>query len=84
MTRSHKATRTDRPLPSKAGNGHAYIVALLILTVLTIYGRITAHDFSWWDDNTPLHQNPHFNPPTVRSILYYWQHPHMDLYIPVT
>src|SRR5688572_10582352 len=60
-----------------------YPLLLAILTIV-VFGRIVAHDFTYWDDSGTIHHNPRLNPPTVEKVLWYWGHSELGLYIPVT
>jgi hypothetical protein len=60
-----------------------YPLLLVIVTIL-VFGRITTHDFTYWDDSGTIHHNPRLNPPTAKNILWYWGHSELGLYIPVT
>src|SRR6266850_1541204 len=60
-----------------------YLVVIVVITVV-VFGRIAGDDFMYWDDSGTIHHNPRMNPPTVEKILWYWSHPEMGLYIPVT
>jgi Flp pilus assembly protein TadD len=59
-------------------------VGLIALACLITFGPILANGFVSWDDYDTLARNPHFNPPSLGGLLYYWQHPHMHLYAPLT
>jgi len=61
-------------------------VILLVIAICTIatFVQVCWHDFTWWDDGYTVHHNEHFNPPSVKGILYYWGHAKMGLYVPVT
>src|SRR5947209_14020233 len=60
-----------------------YPLLLLVITIL-VFGRITTHDFTYWDDAGTIHHNPRLNPPTVKNVLWYWGHSELGLYMPVT
>src|SRR5688572_30619621 len=60
-----------------------FILALLLVTG-AVFGRVVGNDFTWWDDNETIHQNPDLNPPAASGVLRYWKEPHMGLYVPVT
>src|SRR4051812_29563182 len=59
-------------------------ILLLIVVTCVGLGRNCSHDFTWWDDDETIHHNPKLNPPTVAGVAYYWRHPFMSLYVPVT
>jgi len=61
-----------------------YIPLLLIVAVLAVHGRISLHEFAGPDDHNTLYKNPHFNPPSVHGVVWYWTHPAESLYIPLT
>jgi protein O-mannosyl-transferase len=57
----------------------------LLLVVLTLgsMGGVVRHEFSWWDDQTTIHHNPAFNPPSGHGVLKYWKEPAEGLYAPL-
>lgn len=59
-------------------------VFILIVSIWIIFGRLLLADFTSWDDYGTLSRNPHFNPPSINTAIYYIEHQHMNLYVPVT
>jgi hypothetical protein len=61
-------------------------VALAVVLCLTLLamGRLCANDFTWWDDNDTVHQNPWLLPPTWHTLMHYATAPAGGLYIPLT
>ena len=59
-------------------------LAAIFAAILVSFGELLISDFTWWDDQGTLHQNPLFNPPTLDTLRIYWTHPHLGLFIPVT
>jgi hypothetical protein len=60
------------------------IFLLLGVLILLAYYPVFTADFVSWDDPYHLLTNPHMNPPTLSAIPFYWTHPFLGLYIPVT
>ncbi len=65
-------------------DGITWIRLLLAAITLATFAGLYTGDFSNWDDPTTIWKNPHLNPPSITNTLYYWAHPHLDIYIPVT
>jgi Flp pilus assembly protein TadD len=61
-----------------------WIRAILILLTLIAFAPVLTAQFTNWDDNETISKNPRLNPPTFSTLIYYWSHPYMDLYVPVT
>ena len=55
----------------------------VFLIVLAAFARTLSCDFVY-DDWSILVYNPHLNPPTLASLGYYWMHPVINLYMPIT
>jgi tetratricopeptide (TPR) repeat protein len=83
MTRddARRPPRSSRP-PRAVSTPAALI--LLILAGLAAFGRVSRFEFTAWDDDDTVVHNPDLNPPTFSSLLSFWSHPRMGLYIPVT
>ncbi len=62
-------------------------LAILVITILA-FARLTSCDFTYWDDQETIHQNPRLNPPTWNTLSFYWttasDSQTMGLYVPVT
>src|ERR1700722_6661520 len=66
-------------LPQPRPSRMAWLVAIIALLAWSPALR-------WafvWDDDIVLLSNPHFNPPSWDSFLYYWAHPFWNLYTPL-
>src|SRR2546423_3144236 len=63
---------------------HRWAPLLLVVITLGTYAPLMGHSFTLMDDPRTLTENPRFNPPTWGAIGYYWTHPHMELWVPVT
>jgi hypothetical protein len=65
-----------------------FIAAVVVVSVLAVYGRLCTSDFTWYDDSATIHHNPSFNPPTWPKVMAYWTQwgadAPMGLYIPLT
>jgi len=60
---------------------------VFVLTFVT-FARLISCDFTWWDDQETISENPKLNPPTWNAVRYYWtnagEHETMALYVPMT
>ncbi len=52
--------------------------------MLLAFFPVFVADFSNWDDNYNIAENPRLNPPTLQSVGFFWAHPIFDLYVPMT
>lgn len=57
---------------------------LIVLCILAAMGNLATNEFSSWDDQYNIWQNPRLNPPTIASLADYWKAPALGLYIPLT
>jgi tetratricopeptide (TPR) repeat protein len=57
---------------------------LIAAATLVVYGNLCRHEFTFWDDNFNVWQNPRLNPPTFASVSWYWTHQANGLYVPLT
>src|SRR4051812_47294409 len=75
--------KADLPIkdPARARNGIAW---LLIIVTCATFASVATHDFGPIDDPISISENPKLNPPRSDGLLWFWTHPHMALYIPVT
>jgi len=73
-----------QPLTSEPRWHERSAVLLLIAITLLAMGWLCANDFTWWDDQGTVHQNPWLLPPTFGTLVHYWLMPAYSLYIPVT
>ena len=58
-------------------------IILIAVTTLTSI-RVCGFEFTDWDDDINIWQNPLLNPPTWRHVAEFWSAPFLGLYIPVT
>ena len=61
-----------------------FIPYLIALATLVVLGNLCRHEFTFWDDNYNVWQNPRFNPPTIAGVAWYWKHFANGLYVPLT
>lgn len=61
--------------------GAAVIVIVVTLIALS---AVIPHQFTTWDDNYNIVQNPQVNPPSADGLAYLWTHPWMHLWVPLT
>ena len=57
---------------------------LIAAATLVVYGNLCRHEFTFWDDNFNVWQNPRLNPPTAGGVAWYWTHFANGLYVPLT
>ena len=61
---------------------------LVFFVTLIAFARLTTCQFTWWDDQDTIHHNRWLNPPTWKTLEYYWttasEHQTMGLYVPMT
>jgi protein O-mannosyl-transferase len=73
------------PSPPRWFNGSFLLCsALIALACLITFAPVLQNGFVSWDDYQTISRNPRINPPSFESLAYYWQHPHMHLYAPLT
>jgi tetratricopeptide (TPR) repeat protein len=62
------------------------LLPLLFLTLIVIvtFGGAIKNSFVNWDDQKEISENPHFNPVTLHSLAWNWNHTELSLYMPVT
>jgi tetratricopeptide (TPR) repeat protein len=60
------------------------IFAILMVATLVALWPVCKNDFTNWDDEGNVAKNPYLNPVTLDGVLYFWAHPHMSIYIPLT
>jgi protein O-mannosyl-transferase len=71
---------SDKPTDRRFG----MIAIILITMTVIIMGRLCLNDFTWWDDDRTVHQNPFMNPPTLETIQHYCLHSENRIYTPPT
>jgi protein O-mannosyl-transferase len=76
--------RMSVTVPPKPASHDAWFIAALVAIVFLLFGRLATYDFSLWDDQATIHQNPLLNPPTRETFRYYWTTSDQGLYVPVT
>lgn len=57
---------------------------LIIAVVLLTFCRLCTSEFTWWDDQVTIHQNPRVANPSFNSLRFYWTEMTQGLYVPVT
>ena len=57
---------------------------IIVLATLVVFGNLCRHEFTFWDDNYNVWQNPRFNPPTLAGVAWYWKNFANGLYVPLT
>jgi hypothetical protein len=78
------ADALDLPRPSRA---ERLISALLVLAVLVTFAPLFTCNFTTWDDNQTVVQNPWLNPPALSHFPEFWNPAppvYMDIYMPLT
>jgi tetratricopeptide (TPR) repeat protein len=82
------ARASDLPTPHDSRSAQAHAASwlaplVIVLAILGTYWTVCAFDFTNWDDQLNVTQNPHLNPPTAEGAAYFWLHPYGHVYIPV-
>ncbi|MBC8107568.1 MAG: hypothetical protein H7Z14_13335, partial [Anaerolineae bacterium] len=57
---------------------------IVMLVTLIALAPVVSHEFTTWDDNYNLLQNPHINPPSVDGLKHLWTNAWMHLWVPLT
>jgi protein O-mannosyl-transferase len=57
---------------------------IVMLVTLAALAPTVRHEFTTWDDNYNITDNPHVNPPSADGVRYLWTHEWMHLWVPVT
>lgn len=66
-------------------NCHARLASLtIVLAIVLTLWPLCFCDFTTWDDNRTVSQNPTLNPPTLHSIKIWWTRSNQDLWDPAT
>ena len=58
-------------------------VIVMLVTLISL-APVVHHEFTTWDDNYNIVDNPHVNPPSVDGLKYLWTHEWMHLWVPAT
>jgi hypothetical protein len=66
------------------GQSFAGAAIIIISITLLVMGRLCFCQFTDWDDNFTVSQNPLLNPATLASLRFYWSHFEYRLYAPLT
>ena len=69
---------------ARARAAPAWAVPILLVAVVLTFLPVCRHAFVAWDDERTIQENPRIQHPTLENVGYYWSHPHLGLYIPVT
>ncbi|HEX5244199.1 MAG TPA: tetratricopeptide repeat protein [Tepidisphaeraceae bacterium] len=78
-----KASRIDSTdSPDRMRN--LLIQILIAFVVLAVFWPVCRNHFLTWDDYQNIAANQRFNPPTIQGIAYFFTHPYLSLYIPLT
>lgn len=85
-TAKRPARKAARPveLPARTDLGRWGVLSILVVATLATYLSLCWCNFTTWDDNQNVSQNPYLNPPTIEGVAHFWSAPHMFLYIPMT
>jgi Flp pilus assembly protein TadD len=77
---------TDEPISVSRQRYVRWIPLLLIVATGVAFGRVVSNGFGPFDDEQTIRDNPRLNPPqfTADGVLWYWNHPYMSLYAPLT
>lgn len=58
--------------------------ALIAVAILATFWSVCSHDFTNWDDQLNVTDNPHLNPPTTDGLAYFWGQAYTHEYIPLS
>src|SRR6185437_10581621 len=78
-----KASRIDST-ESPDRTRDVLIQILISCIVLAVFWPICRNHFLTWDDYQNIAANQRFNPPTIQGIAYFFTHPYLHLFIPLT
>lgn len=72
-------------------NPRRILIRMAIFAIVFLaFARLTICQFTFWDDQATIHQNFRLNPPSFKTLAYYWnlnqagEQTTMGLYVPVT
>ncbi len=66
-------------------HGQPLLIAILLsLAIICVFWKVPKQEFVAWDDNILVYNNPYLNPVTVSNVAHFWQHPYLQLYMPLT
>lgn len=78
---------SDRPphtLPLRShSRSTAPIALLLIVLTFAAYAPTIAFEFTNWDDQMNVYNNPHLQPVTTQTFRFFWTEPYGRLYAPI-
>lgn len=87
-TRGSRAPAAATELPADTSPGiHLHPLApifLLVVVLLCVFAVVVSGGFSVYDDNVNITGNPYLHPVTSAGLARLWQHPYLNLYIPLT
>jgi tetratricopeptide (TPR) repeat protein len=56
-------------------NRRVLLASALVATIaVCVMGRLCLNGFTQWDDNLTISENPHLNPATWQTLVFYWTH----------
>jgi hypothetical protein len=58
-------------------------IVIIVLTTLA-YSSVPSHEFTRYDDDINIYENPYFHPINLENTLHFWRHTYEHLYIPVS
>jgi protein O-mannosyl-transferase len=61
-----------------------FYMALLALATFIIFCQVIGYEFVMYDDDFTLYENPHYQSGAISDLVYFWENPYKDAYIPVT
>src|SRR5258706_3146272 len=83
----YRTSSAKRSAPhSPDTRSRALIPWVLIIVTCAAFASVVTNGFGPLDDPATIAENPKLNPPhfSAESIYWFWMHPHMGLYVPVT
>lgn len=65
-------------------NQHRLSINLLIIIPFALFWQTTGFDLVWDDIEVHIVKNPFLQPLSLKNLLYFWQNPYEQLYIPIS
>jgi tetratricopeptide (TPR) repeat protein len=88
MTAKFEKKSRKSPIKAKLPQADALVTwlppAVLIIATLAVFWPVCGCEFVTWDDYPNIAKNPLLNPVTFDNVLYFWSHPYLAVYIPLT
>ena len=74
-----------REIGAPAGGRAAWLApVVIVVAIVATYWVVCTGEFTNWDDQVNVTNNPHLNPPTVEGLVSFWPHSYSPEYIPLS